>query len=190
LGEGDRPLKFQIYDGRQTSALQADALLFDSNSEKSFEAQVQAKSKWTTSREISIYGRDWTVRFWSDPAIQPAWIDVTNRAVLALGTGLSLLFTLFVVILSSRRNQAETMALQMTGDLETQTQELRASQKMLDAIVENIPAGVFVKDAQEFRYQRVNRAWREMHERNGQDLIGKTVHEVFPPQCGRHLRCG
>ncbi len=181
LGEGDRPLKFQIYDGLQTSALQADALLFDSNSEKSFEAQVQAKPKWTTSREISIYGRDWTVRFWSDPAIQPAWIDVTNRAVLALGTGLSLLFTLFVVILSSRRNQAETMALQMTGDLETQTQELRASQKMLDAIVENIPAGVFVKDAQEFRYQRVNRAWREMHERNGQDLIGKTVHEVFPP---------
>lgn len=179
LGERDRPVTFQIYDGLQVDAPKSDALLFDSNDVTRFDTRVQAKPQWETTRVISTYGRDWTVQFQSRPVIEPAWIGVNNGTMLALCTGLSLLLTLSVAALNLRREQAALMALDMTAELRRQTQELRASQQMLDAIVENIPAGVFVKDAQEFRYQRVNHAWLQMHERNGQALIGKTVREVF-----------
>jgi PAS domain S-box-containing protein len=101
--------------------------------------------------------------------------------------GLSVLLALFVAVLNSRRQRAEAMARDMTAELRSQTQALQASQQMLDVIVENIPAGVFVKDTQEFRYELVNRAWRQMHDRVGQPLIGKTVHEVFDQPLADHF---
>jgi PAS domain S-box-containing protein len=187
LGERERPLQFQIYDGPQVTAPKADSLLFDSGSVTPLVAQSQAEPQWTTSRVISAYGRDWTVQFQSRPGIETAWLSHRNSALLVLGVGLSGLLALFVAVLNSRRQRAEAMAHEMTAELRSQAQALQASQQMLDVIVENIPAGVFVKDAQEFRYELVNRAWRQMHERVGQALIGKTVHEVFNQPLADHF---
>lgn len=187
LGERERPLKFQIYDGLQTETPKADALLFDSGSVTPVDTQISVEPQWSTSRVISDYGHTWTVQFQSRPAIEVAWMSWRSGSQLVLGVGLSLLLALFVAVLNSRRQRAEAMAYEMTAELREQTQALQASQQMLDVIVDNIPAGVFVKDVQEFRYQRVNRAWRQMHERVGQALIGKTVHEVFDQPLGDHF---
>ncbi len=187
LGERERPLKFQIYDGVQTEVPKPEALLFDSANVTPIVDQGPSQPRWTTARVISAYGRDWTVQFQSRPSIETAWIAVHNGGVLVLGMGLSVLLALFVAVLNSRRQRAEAMARDMTAELRSQTQALQASEQMLDVIVENIPAGVFVKDTQEFRYERVNRAWRQMHERVGQPLIGKTVHEVFDQPLADHF---
>jgi PAS domain S-box-containing protein len=53
----------------------------------------------------------------------------------------------------------------------------------LDSIVENIPAMVFVKDAEGLRYQLFNRGAERLTGRSRQDLLGKCAREIgLPPE--------
>ncbi|MBI3140251.1 MAG: PAS domain S-box protein [Rhodocyclales bacterium] len=56
---------------------------------------------------------------------------------------------------------------------------LRASQQLLDAIVENNPASISFKDA-EGRFRLVNRTWEEATGVRRDQVIGRTVFDVFP----------
>ncbi|HEX7689276.1 MAG TPA: response regulator, partial [Burkholderiaceae bacterium] len=56
----------------------------------------------------------------------------------------------------------------------------RASEHFLDGIVENIPDMIFVKDAATLRFVRINRAGEELLGVPREQLVGKTVHELFP----------
>ncbi len=58
--------------------------------------------------------------------------------------------------------------------------ELRQSQVFLDSIIENIPDMVFVKDAEQLRFVRFNRAGEELIGRRREELIGRNDHELFP----------
>jgi PAS domain S-box-containing protein len=58
--------------------------------------------------------------------------------------------------------------------------DLRRSEVFLDSIVENIPNMVFVKDADELRFVRFNRAGEELLGNDRADLLGKTDHDLFP----------
>jgi PAS domain S-box-containing protein len=51
---------------------------------------------------------------------------------------------------------------------------------LLDAIVENIPDMVFVKDADKLAYVRFNRAGEELIGLSRDELIGKTDFDLFP----------
>jgi PAS domain S-box-containing protein len=55
----------------------------------------------------------------------------------------------------------------------------RAS-RLLDAIIENIPDMVFVKDAERLAFVRINRAAEELIGSPREDLIGKTDFDFFP----------
>ena len=57
---------------------------------------------------------------------------------------------------------------------------LRASERFLDSIVENIPAMIFVKDASELRFQRLNRTGEALLGVSRADLLGKNDHDLFP----------
>jgi PAS domain S-box-containing protein len=57
---------------------------------------------------------------------------------------------------------------------------LRASERFLDSIVENIPAMVFVKDASELRFQRLNRTGEALLGVARGDLLGKNDYDLFP----------
>jgi PAS domain S-box-containing protein len=60
-------------------------------------------------------------------------------------------------------------------------QEERAStQALLDSIVENLPVMLFLKDADELRFARVNRALEEIAGLSRDELLGKTDFDVFP----------
>jgi PAS domain S-box-containing protein len=52
----------------------------------------------------------------------------------------------------------------------------------LDSIVENIPAMVFVKDAEGLRYQLFNRGAERLTGRKRQDVLGRNAHEVGLPR--------
>ena len=58
-------------------------------------------------------------------------------------------------------------------------QELDRNREFLDLILENVPAPIFVKDADDRRYVLVNRAGEEFWGIARADMLGKTAHEIF-----------
>ena len=58
--------------------------------------------------------------------------------------------------------------------------ELRRSQVFLDSIIENIPDMVFVKDADDLRFVRFNRAGEELLGHSREELLGRSDHDLFP----------
>ena len=56
---------------------------------------------------------------------------------------------------------------------------LRHERAFLNSIVENIPTTVFVKDAQDLRYVRINKAGEELVGYSQEELLGKTDDDVF-----------
>ncbi|HEX4455343.1 MAG TPA: PAS domain-containing protein [Kofleriaceae bacterium] len=61
-----------------------------------------------------------------------------------------------------------------------QTQRLHDVTKFVDAVLENIPAMVFVKDAERLAFVRMNRAGEELLGIPREQLIGKTDFDFFP----------
>jgi PAS domain S-box-containing protein len=57
--------------------------------------------------------------------------------------------------------------------------ELRNSARFLDSVLENLPNMVFVKDAQELRFVRFNRAGEELLGVSRDDLLGKNDYDLF-----------
>lgn len=57
--------------------------------------------------------------------------------------------------------------------------ELRESKTLLDTIVENIPAMVFLKRASDLRFELFNRAGETMLGYSRDDLLGKNDHDLF-----------
>jgi len=58
--------------------------------------------------------------------------------------------------------------------------ELRASERLLDTVLENIPAMVFMKDAKELSFVRFNRAGEELLGIPRTQMIGKSDFDFFP----------
>jgi PAS domain S-box-containing protein len=61
-------------------------------------------------------------------------------------------------------------------------QETERLRNFLDSVVENIPNMVFVKDAEQLRFVRLNRAGEELLGIPRSQLIGKSDHDLFPPE--------
>jgi PAS domain S-box-containing protein len=91
-----------------------------------------------------------------------------------------------VVALAHVHRDQNGLALRVVGtvtDLTDQHQaELarRDSQLFLDSIIQELPNMVFVKDAEELRFVRVNRAGEELLGYSNDDLVGKNDFDFFP----------
>jgi PAS domain S-box-containing protein len=59
---------------------------------------------------------------------------------------------------------------------------LRASEGFLESIVENIPHMIFVKGADELRFQRINRAGEQLLGVTREELVGKNDFDFFPAE--------
>lgn len=62
------------------------------------------------------------------------------------------------------------------------TQQLQQSEAFFEAIFENIPNMVFVKDARDLRFVRFNRAGEELLGVPRHELIGKNDYDFFPKE--------
>jgi PAS domain S-box-containing protein len=69
-------------------------------------------------------------------------------------------------------------------------QELREVTRLLDSIVENVPATIFVKDARDLRYERFNRAGEDLFGVDRHALLGKTDHELFQKELADLYQAG
>jgi PAS domain S-box-containing protein len=65
--------------------------------------------------------------------------------------------------------------------LTTANLELRRSERFLDSVVQNIPDMVFVKDAAELRFVRLNRAGELLLGLRQEDIVGRNDYDFFPP---------
>lgn len=78
-----------------------------------------------------------------------------------------------------------TMAEELESSQRIQEEQLRriaATNSFLDAILENIPNMVFVKEAKELRFVRFNKAGEDLLGYSRKDLIGKNDHDIFPKE--------
>ncbi len=57
---------------------------------------------------------------------------------------------------------------------------LKEREKFLSSIIENIPDMIFIKDAKELRYIRLNRAGENLLGYKREDMIGKNDYDFFP----------
>ena len=85
--------------------------------------------------------------------------------------------------------RASLVAAHDITDRQRTEEQLRRTQKFLDMIVENVPVPIMVKelpenavDAAECRYTLVNRACEELFGVTRDQLIGKTVAELYPKE--------
>ncbi len=58
-------------------------------------------------------------------------------------------------------------------------EEMRNTQTFLNSIVENIPHMIFVKDAQNFKFVRLNKAGQELLGFDAEELLGKSDYDLF-----------
>src|SRR3712207_3419837 len=68
------------------------------------------------------------------------------------------------------------------AELEARCAQQGQAERFLDSIIDNIPMMVFVKDAAELRFVRLNKAEVDMINMPVEQLIGKNDHDFFPKE--------
>jgi PAS domain S-box-containing protein len=72
--------------------------------------------------------------------------------------------------------------------VETRTQELGESEAFLAGIIETMPSMVFVKDAENLKFVRLNRAGEKLLGISRDEFIGKTDFDFFSKDLAEHFR--
>jgi PAS domain S-box-containing protein len=132
------------------------------------------------------------IREREDAVERQVWI--TNIAlVLGVMSSLGVIILLFVsrgreVV---RRQLAEGELRALNAELEERVQgrtvEVRRSRELLDAVLENLPDTVFLKDLRdECRYLFINKAGERLLGRSREELVGHIDHELFPREQADH----
>jgi PAS domain S-box-containing protein len=58
--------------------------------------------------------------------------------------------------------------------------EIKRSREFLNAVIENLPSMVFVKDAKDLRYIKINKAGEETLGLSSAELLGKNAYDIYP----------
>jgi len=92
----------------------------------------------------------------------------------------ALVFVLDIRQTKRTEQMLEERVIERTRELRSIADRLQQSQAFLDSVVENLPIMVFVKDAEELRFLRFNRAGEELVGLTRHELMGKNDHDFFP----------
>jgi PAS domain S-box-containing protein len=65
---------------------------------------------------------------------------------------------------------------------ESRAEELSQSYLFVESVLQNIPNMIFVKDAENLKFVRFNKAGEELLGIRKEDLIGKSDYDLFPPE--------
>lgn len=88
---------------------------------------------------------------------------------------LNLLLSTYEAAMERNRELSESKE-----SLEERSAEITLANRFLDEVIENIPHMMFVKDAADLRFVRVNRALEDVVGLSREELIGKCDYDFFP----------
>jgi|GEM_PF-893635 len=162
-----------------------------------FQREVELPIYTQSSRHsisMDIPGQRWFLEF------TPTKVYLDGRRTqapqVALGGGLiaTLLLVGLAVSMVTRADRVQKEVARATRDLkvahrelETRSQELGASEKFLDDIIENIPLMVFVKNARTLLFERINLAGEKLLGHSRDQLVGKSDADLFPPEQAKNF---
>ncbi len=86
-----------------------------------------------------------------------------------------------ISVYSPKRGQFATVFEDITARARAES-ALRESEQFLDNIVEQIPDMIFVKDAEDLRFVRVNKAGEDLLGYSREELLGKNDYDFFPKE--------
>ena len=98
-------------------------------------------------------------------------IEVSGKVVTREGKGVIQVFIRDI----SERKRAEEM-------LHASLEQQRQANMLLDLIVENMPSVIFLKDARDLRFVRINRAAEDMLGYSRDEQQGKNDYDLFPKE--------
>ncbi|MDD2914785.1 MAG: PAS domain S-box protein [Gallionella sp.] len=176
LGSRKLMLDFVIFDGDA----EIDGARMSTSADES--SQQAASSRLSALRIIKEYGHTWTVRLYSRPEFEAGFRSPLNSIILVLGGGISVLLFVLAIFLIFRRERAEELARKMTKDIRLNEDKLRQTKYLLDSVIENIPTMVFLKDANDLRFELFNRAGEGLLGYSRSDLLGKSDYDFFPKE--------
>lgn len=76
---------------------------------------------------------------------------------------------------------------QLEEKVRTRTAEIQSSQRFLDSLIENLPNMLFVKEANELRFVRFNKAGERLLGLRQDEIIGKNDFDFFPAEQAEHF---
>ena len=112
-----------------------------------------------------------------------------NLAVLrSIGLLLALLIS-WATFSWLRRQESIKISLEAAWrEAQTTQTILRQNEDFLNTVIDNLPAMLFVKDAENLRYARFNRTGAELLGYSPEELLGKTDFDFFPESEARFFR--
>jgi PAS domain S-box-containing protein/putative nucleotidyltransferase with HDIG domain len=81
---------------------------------------------------------------------------------------------------------ADVVAHEITDRKQAET-ELKESKALVEAVVENVPLMIFLKEATDLRFVVLNRAGEELLGYDRKDLMGRNNLDLFPPEQAAHF---
>ena len=126
--------------------------------------------------------REMVDRVCSDSLVKHLPYDITNRLRMSDGR------IKWVQVRCTLDFSAEGKLLRTRGTVQDITErkmaeeELRNTKYLLDSIIENIPTMVFLKRADDLRFELFNRAGEELLGYSRSDLLGKNDYDFFPKE--------
>lgn len=122
------------------------------------------------------------------------WV-ATGALVLGVALSLAAIGWLFAIRSreAARRRSVEEELRALNAELEDRVQartaEVQHSRELLDAVIENMPDTIFLKDADDdCRYLLVNEAGERLLGRSRDEMLGRVDHELFPRDQARLCR--
>jgi len=107
---------------------------------------------------------------------------VEDMSILAHAVKKSLERAKLIVENREHQHQLEKLVAERTAELKAAFTKLKKSESFLNAIVENIPDMVFVKEAKDLRFVRLNKSGEDLLGYSQDELIGKSDYDFFPKE--------
>ncbi|HXU42940.1 MAG TPA: EAL domain-containing protein [Burkholderiales bacterium] len=162
-------LQLQIFDDGQR--------IYDSGAESAGDAFLARVS-------IDVGGRPWQLQFSAPPQ---RFRTASDAALpwLALSGGLviTVLLSGLVGSFATSTRRAQRIAATITEDLRESEARLAESQQRTQKLIETLPNPVFFKGT-DGRYLGVNQAWEQFFGTRREQIVGKTVYELYPHDRG------
>lgn len=101
-----------------------------------------------------------------------------NLALVRDQSGKALYFLLLCQDITQQKQSTEALE----SIVALRTQELQESTHLLNSIIENVPAMIFLKDAKELRFTLFNKMAEQIVGFTKEEMLGKNDFDFFPPE--------